>query len=126
MDSYATRKTRRIRDGLAKRPRGQVQVTPSGASWINQVERFFAPNHRQTDKARGPQLGPDACGRHPHLHPNPQHRSKASPVDQIRRRHPRINRAILPPKYQTRGNFGLGTAAGFGLLLTDPRDQAVE
>lgn len=39
MDSYATHKTRRIRDGLAKRPRGQVQVTPSGASWINQVER---------------------------------------------------------------------------------------
>ena len=31
-----------IRDWLAKRPRSQVHHTPTGASWINQVERFFA------------------------------------------------------------------------------------
>jgi len=42
MDNYATHKTRLIRDWLAKRPRWQVHVTPTGASWINQVERFFA------------------------------------------------------------------------------------
>src|SRR5918997_1282230 len=42
MDNYATRKTKPIRDWLAKRPRWHVHFTPTGASWINQVERFFA------------------------------------------------------------------------------------
>jgi transposase len=42
MDNYATHKTKLIRDWLAKRPRWHVHFTPTGASWINQVERFFA------------------------------------------------------------------------------------
>ncbi len=42
MDNDATHKTPMIRDWLAKRPRRQVHHTPTGASWINQVERFFA------------------------------------------------------------------------------------
>ncbi len=31
-----------LRDRLAKRPRWHVHLTPTGSSWINQVERFFA------------------------------------------------------------------------------------
>ncbi len=42
MDNYATHKTQIIRNWLAKRPRWHVHFTPTGASWINQVERFFA------------------------------------------------------------------------------------
>lgn len=42
MDNYATHKTQIIRDWLVKRPRWQVHYTPTSASWINQVERFFA------------------------------------------------------------------------------------
>jgi len=42
MDNYATHKTKPVRDWLAKRPRWHVHFTPTGASWINQVERFFA------------------------------------------------------------------------------------
>lgn len=42
LDNYATHKTRPIRDWLAKRPRWCVHFTPTGAAWINQVERFFA------------------------------------------------------------------------------------
>jgi transposase len=42
MDNYATHKTKPICDWLAKRPRWHVHFTPTGASWINQVERFFA------------------------------------------------------------------------------------
>ena len=42
MDNYATHKTKLIRDWLAKRPRWHVHFTPTSASWINQVERFFA------------------------------------------------------------------------------------
>lgn len=42
MDNYATHKTQIIRDWLGKRPRWQVHYTPTSASWVNQVERFFA------------------------------------------------------------------------------------
>ena len=42
MDNYATHKTAAIRAFLAKRPHWHVHLTPTGASWINQVERFFA------------------------------------------------------------------------------------
>jgi transposase len=38
----ATHETKPVRDWLAKRPRWHVHFTPTGASWINQVERFFA------------------------------------------------------------------------------------
>ena len=42
MDNYGTHKTKLIRDWFAKRPRWHVHFTPTSASWINQVDRFFA------------------------------------------------------------------------------------
>src|SRR5215212_8850517 len=42
LDNSATHKTKLIRDWLAKRPRYHVHFTPTSASWINQVERWFA------------------------------------------------------------------------------------
>src|SRR5689334_4709946 len=42
MDNYATHKTPLIRDWLMRRPRWHVHLTPTGSSWLNQVERFFA------------------------------------------------------------------------------------
>ena len=42
MDNYATHKTQTIRNWLAKRPHWHVHFTPTGASWLNMVERFFA------------------------------------------------------------------------------------
>ena len=42
MDNYATHKTQAVRQWLAKRPHWHVHLTPTSASWINQVERFFA------------------------------------------------------------------------------------
>jgi transposase len=42
MDNYATHKTPAIRKWLAAHPRWHVHLTPTSASWINQVERFFA------------------------------------------------------------------------------------
>ncbi|MFF3876393.1 IS630 family transposase [Streptomyces sp. NPDC001978] len=40
-DNYATHNTAEIRAWLAKRPRFHVHFTPTGSSWINQVERWF-------------------------------------------------------------------------------------
>ena len=42
MDNYATHKAPMIKAWLAKRPRYHVHFTPTYASWINQVERWFA------------------------------------------------------------------------------------
>ena len=42
LDNYATHKTPMIRRWLAQRPRYHVHFTPTGASWLNQVERWFA------------------------------------------------------------------------------------
>src|SRR5262245_65993055 len=42
LDNYATHKTPRIRPWLTNRPRFHLHFTPTGASWINLVERWFA------------------------------------------------------------------------------------
>ena len=42
LDNYGTHKTALIRQWLAKRPHYHVHFTPTSASWINLVERFFA------------------------------------------------------------------------------------
>ncbi len=42
LDNYGTHKTNLIRDWLVKRPRFHLHFTPTGASWINLVERWFA------------------------------------------------------------------------------------
>ena len=42
LDNYGTHKTAMIRRWLAKRPRFHVHFTPTSASWINLVERWFA------------------------------------------------------------------------------------
>ena len=42
MDNYATHKTKQVRAWLARRPHYHVHFTPTSASWINQVERWFA------------------------------------------------------------------------------------
>ncbi|MFQ5765778.1 MAG: IS630 family transposase [Rhodospirillales bacterium] len=42
MDNYATHKTAAIRAWFARRPRWHAHFTPTGSSWLNMVERFFA------------------------------------------------------------------------------------
>jgi len=42
MDNYGTHKTQAVRAWFAKHPRYYLHFTPTSASWINLVERFFA------------------------------------------------------------------------------------
>ena len=42
LDNYATHKTAAIQRWLLKRPRFHVHFTPTSASWLNLVERWFA------------------------------------------------------------------------------------
>ena len=41
-DNYGTHKTATIQRWLLKRPRFQLHFTPTSASWLNLVERWFA------------------------------------------------------------------------------------
>jgi len=42
MDNASSHKTDAVKRWFARRPRYHVHFTPTGASWLNQVERFFA------------------------------------------------------------------------------------
>lgn len=42
LDNYGTHKTAMIHRWLVKRPRFHLHFTPTGSSWINMVERWFA------------------------------------------------------------------------------------
>jgi transposase len=42
LDNYGTHKTPSVRAWFARNPRFQVHFTPTSASWLNLVERFFA------------------------------------------------------------------------------------
>jgi transposase len=42
MDNYATHKTEKVKRWFLRRPRFHIHFTPTSASWINQVERWFA------------------------------------------------------------------------------------
>ncbi len=42
LDNYGTHKTSRVQRWLAQRPHWHVHFTPTSASWLNLVERFFS------------------------------------------------------------------------------------
>lgn len=42
LDNYGTHKTPRIQRWLIRHPRFHLHFTPTGASWLNLVERWFA------------------------------------------------------------------------------------
>lgn len=41
VDNYATHNTPEVKKWLARHPRFELHFTPTGASWLNQIERFF-------------------------------------------------------------------------------------
>ena len=45
VDNYATHKHPKVRTWLAQRPRYHIHYIPTYSSWLNQVERWFAPRH---------------------------------------------------------------------------------
>ena len=42
VDNYATHKHAKVKQWLARHPRFYIHFTPTGSSWLNLVERFFA------------------------------------------------------------------------------------
>nr|WP_284706206.1 hypothetical protein [Micromonospora phytophila] len=71
-----------------------MHFTPTGSSWINQVERWFG-HLTAEDPPRRPQKHPSPGSRHPLLDRRLEPRPTAVHLDQDRRRDPRITRAIF-------------------------------
>jgi putative transposase len=42
VDNYGTHKHPEVRNWLAARPCYHIHFTPTGSSWLNQIERWFA------------------------------------------------------------------------------------
>ena len=95
MDNYGTHKTPTVKAWFARHPRFHVHFTPTSASWLNQVERWFAlltekqikrGTHRSTIELE--QAIRELPGRL-------QRKPDAVHVDQDRRRNPGQPRTIL-------------------------------
>jgi len=90
-----------IRNWLAKRPRWRVHLTPTSASWINQVERFFA-NLTEKQIRRGVhrstrQLEAAIKTYIENVNADP----KPFKWTKVGRRHPRFHQALLPRTLKT-------------------------
>src|SRR4249919_3460009 len=101
-DNYATHKTDMINNWLARHPRFHVHFTPTGSSWLNQVERFFG---LITDKLirRGVHTSVAALqGRHPAMDRHVEREPETLHLDQNRRRNPQLPRKISGAHFRRR------------------------
>lgn len=98
-DNYATHKTPAVKKWLLRHLRFHMHFTPTSASWLNLVERWF----RRADQPQSAPLDPPqrhrTQGRCPSLDQRLERRPETVRLDQIRRRHPRNTRRILPTHY---------------------------
>ena len=99
LDNYGTHKTPLIQRWLARHPRFHVHFTPTGASWLNLVERWFAALtekqirrgvHRSTRELEA------AIRRYLDAHNDA---AQALRLDQDRRRDPRQRRPLLSSNF---------------------------
>ena len=99
MDNLATHKTPAISRWFARHPRFHVHFTPTYASWINQVERWFsALENRQLKRG--------------------SHRSVRALIAAIRDFVDEHNRAPRPFKWVKSADDILATIARFALRTT--------
>ena len=96
LDNLATHKTPAIKRWLAKRPRFHFHFTPTHASWLNLVERFFGLLTEHALRRGSHTSVHQLKTGHTRLPRCPQRRTKAVQVDQIRRPNPRIYRSLRP------------------------------
>jgi transposase len=96
MDNYATHKTPKIKAWLARRPHYHVHFTPTSASWINQVERWFAELSRKQLQRGVHTSVRQLRSRYPHFHRSAQPKSPAVQMDQICRPNLGLSEALLP------------------------------
>ncbi len=97
MDNDGTHKTSAVKRGFARHPRFHPHFTPTSASWINQVERWFAEITRQLIRRgthRSARELEQAIRAYLDTY-NQNPKSETLSLDQVRRPDPRFHQAIL-------------------------------
>ena len=101
-DNYATHKTALIRNWFAKRPRFHIHFTPTSASWLNLVERWFGLlTEKQLRRGRAPEQRRTG-GCHLPLPGRHQPRPQALCLGQDRRPNPGQRGPLLPTHFRYR------------------------
>jgi len=99
-DNYATHKHPKVQRWLARHPRFHLHFTPTSASWLNMVERFFRdlpPNRLRRGVFRDLEELIMAIG---HLNRPPQRKSETLHLNRASRRHPGKSETRSPyPEY---------------------------
>jgi transposase len=67
MNDYGTQKTPSIKARFARHPRFHVHFTPTSASWLNQVERWFATLTEKVSSTRHTSFDTTTRRRYPRL-----------------------------------------------------------
>ena len=101
-DNYATHKTALIRNWFAKRPRFHMHFTPTSASWLNLVERWFGLLTEKQLRRGVHQSRAEletAIYRYLDRH---QRRPQTFCLDQDRRPNPGQRRPLLPANFEYR------------------------
>ena len=115
-DNYGTHKTPEIQEWLARHPRFRMHFTPTGSSWINQVNRALVrlPD-RPVDPPWRAQERPGARKGHPRLDRELERESAAVRVDENRRGDPRFSSQIYCADFRRRT-----LAAHYGARCNSP------
>jgi transposase len=90
LDNYGTHKSQLIRDWLVKRPRFHLHFTPTSASWLNLVERWFALLTPKNSGAAS--IAPHANWKTPHTNTSTTTTATPNPSSGIRP----LNRSSIP------------------------------
>ena len=116
MDNYGTHKTPLIRNWFAKRPRFHVHFTPTYASWLSLVERWFDAVDDQTASPRRFSQRAATQSGDSGLHRSASGESEAVRLDQDCRRDSGQHRAIRRAHRRR---------AGHTTSVTDHRDRTL-
>lgn len=85
LDNYGTHRTPLVRNWCAKRPRYHLHFTPTYASWINLVERWFAALTNKQPAARDSPQRPPARRFHSRVYRCAQRCTETLRLDQVGR-----------------------------------------
>jgi hypothetical protein len=83
MNNYGTHKTALIRSWLAKSPRYHIHFTPTGGSWLNQVERWSTLLTQRAHQARCSHQQKPARTRNSRLHRGAQSKTQTLYLDEV-------------------------------------------
>jgi hypothetical protein len=94
-DNLSAHKTPAVNEWIARRPRFHVHFTPTGFSWINQVERWFAYLTTPKAPAQRPPVRPVPRSRHPRLDRPVEQQPQALRVEENSRGDPQLTRQMF-------------------------------